>query len=184
MKLSIEINLRAKPKYEIFLFSTHLHELKISRRTFGYMLKMFTVQMKTLMNAVCNVVDNTYTFLLNDQKPKWWGFCCSPILIKNLFLRKKQTDHVWHLNLARVENAEVIQDNTAPKSYFPQLIENYYWALSTNSGTRLFWQEKTASRKVSSLASWRADKYFKQARSFPRNKTKIKRKSTTEIIPS
>ena len=24
-----------------------------------------------------------------------------------------------------------------PKSYLPQVVENYYWALSTNSGTKL-----------------------------------------------
>ena len=32
---------------------------------------------------------------------------------------------MWHLILARVEKAEVIPDNTAPKSYFPLLVENY-----------------------------------------------------------
>ena len=70
---------------------------------------------------------------------------------ENLFLTKKQTDHMSHLNLARVEKAEVIPDNTAPKIYLPLFIENYYWALSKNSGTRLLRQEKIASRKVSKL---------------------------------
>ena len=52
---------------------------------------------------------------------------------------------------------------------------------STKTGTN---HEKLASRRVSSYASWMSDKYFKQARSFPRNKNKIKRKSTTEILAS
>ena len=39
---------------------------------------------------------------------------------------------------------------------------------SANSGTKLKGRKKIACRKVSSLASWIADKYFKQARSFPR----------------
>ncbi len=37
-------------------------------------------------------------------------------IIKNLFLTKKQTDHVWHLILIRVEKAQVILDNTASKA--------------------------------------------------------------------
>ena len=49
---------------------------------------------------------------------------------------------MWHLNLGRVKKAKVILDNTAPKSYLPLLVENYYWALSRNSGTRLLRQEK------------------------------------------
>ena len=72
---------------------------------------------------------------------------------------KKQTNHVWHLILARVEKAEVIPDNTAPKTYLPLFVENFYWALSINLETRLLGQEKMASRKVLSLTSWIADKY-------------------------
>ena len=70
----------------------------------------------------------------------------------NLFLTRKQTDHVRHL-IWLVEKGEVILNNMAPKCYLPLFVENYYWALSTNLGTRLLRQEKTASRKVSSLAS-------------------------------
>ena len=70
------------------------------------------------------------------------------LIYRNLFLTKKQTDYAWHLILARVEKAAVIPDNTVPKSYLPLFVENYYWALSTNSGTRLLRQEKKASRKV------------------------------------
>ena len=74
-------------------------------------------------------------------------------LYKNLFLTKKPTDHARYLILTRVEKGEVIPYNAAPKSYLPLLVENYYWALSTNLRTRLLRQEKIASRKVSSLAS-------------------------------
>ncbi len=44
------------------------------------------------------------------------------------------------------------------KNYLPLFVENYYWALSMNSETRLLRQEKIASRKVSSLASWIVNK--------------------------
>ena len=81
-----------------------------------------------------------------------------------------------------MKKGEVIPDNMAPKSYFP-LSRTTIRTLSTNSGTKLR-AEKIASRRVSSLASWIADKYLKKARNFPRNKSKIKRKSTTEILPS
>ena len=50
---------------------------------------------------------------------------------KNLFLTKKQTDHVWHLNLAWVQKGEVTPDNMAPKNYLPLSVENYYWTLCT-----------------------------------------------------
>ena len=45
---------------------------------------------------------------------------------KNLFLRKKSNRPRAELDLARVEKGEVIPDNTAPKSYFPLIVENYY----------------------------------------------------------
>ena len=48
------------------------HEPKMSRGALGFMLQMYTVQLKALLNAACNV-DNTCTFslggylnLLND----------------------------------------------------------------------------------------------------------------------
>ena len=58
-------------------------------------------------------------------------------IYKHSFLTKKQTDHVGHLILAQMEKTEVIQDNTAPKSYLPLFVEHYSWAFSTNLGTRL-----------------------------------------------
>ena len=66
------------------------------------------------------------------------------------------------VNLARVEKGEVILDNMEPRSYLQQFVKNYYWAISMNLGTRLLRQEKIASRKVLSLASGIANKYFKQ----------------------
>ena len=53
----------------------------------------------------------------------------------------KQIDQVWHLILAKVEKVEVIPDNTAPKSYLILHVENSYWPLSMNLGTRLLRQE-------------------------------------------
>ena len=47
--------------------------------------------------------------------------CC----YKKLFLTVKQIDHVRHL-IWSVEKAEVIPDNTAPKSYFLLFDDNYY----------------------------------------------------------
>ena len=44
------------------------------------------------------------------------------------FISNKESNHVWHLNLTRVEKAEVITDNIAPKSYLPLFVEKYYWA--------------------------------------------------------
>ena len=90
---------------------------------------------------------------------------------KNLFLTKKQTDHVWHLIL---EKAEVIPDNTATKSYLPLFVENYYWALSTNLGSRMLRQEKDSLQKSSSLASWKADKHSNR----PETSPEIQLKST------
>ena len=91
---------------------------------------------------------------------------------KNLFLTKKQTDHVWHLILARVEKAEVIPDNTAPRSYLSLFVKNYS-GLSVRT-----WAPDCQGGKIW-LADWfitrflESRKMFQQARSFPRNKTKI-----------
>ena len=57
------------------------------------------------------------------------------------------------LQLTRVKTGEVIPDNTAPKSYLPLFVENYYWAFCTNSRTRRIRQAKMASKKVSSFVS-------------------------------
>ena len=85
------------------------------------------------------------------------------------------------LDLARVPKREVIPDNTAPKSYLLFLSRTTTETLSTNSRTKLR-QEKLTRRKVSSLTSWKASTYFKQARNFPSDKSKIKWKSTIEIL--
>ena len=77
-------------------------------------------------------------------------------------------------DLARVEKGEVIPDSAAPKSDF--LFLNYNWTLSTNSGTELQRHEKLEQ------ADWFRHPVLEW--SFPRNKSKIKRKSTTEILPS
>ena len=71
----------------------------------------------------------------------------------------KQTDHVWHLILARVEKPEVIQDNTASKSYLPQFIENYDGGPQCEHGYQRVKVEKFSQQAGSSLASWKADKY-------------------------
>ena len=80
----------------------------------------------------------------------WFGLVW--FMYKNLFLTKKQTDHVWHLILSRVEKAELILYNIAPKSY-------NYWALSVNLGIRLSRWKKYSQQTDSSIASWKADKY-------------------------
>ena len=56
-------------------------------------------------------------------------------LYKNLFLRKKSSWPRATLDLAWVEKGEIIPDRATPKSYLPLFVENYYWTLSTNSGT-------------------------------------------------
>ena len=84
---------------------------------------------------------------------------------------------MWHLNSARVEKIEVTPDNTAPKSYLPLFVENYYWALTTNLETRVLRQEKNSQQKGFITRFLNIQLVFKQARSFLRNKTKIKRKS-------
>ena len=80
-----------------------------------------------------------------------------------------------------MEKGEVTPDNAAPKSYFPLFVENYYWDSQYEFGDQT--TEKNSQQRVSLLASWTTDN-FKQTRSFPKNKSKIKRKSTTEILSS
>ena len=81
-----------------------------------------------------------------------------------------------------MEKGERIPDKAAPKSYFPFLSRTTIEPAVRIRGPN--WsQEKLATRWVSSLASWIAGK-LEQARNFPRNKSKIKRKSTTGILPS
>ena len=58
-------------------------------------------------------------------------------LYKNLFLKKKSSQPCAVLDLAKVENGEVILDNMAPKSYFLFLSRTTIKTLSTNSGTKL-----------------------------------------------
>ena len=53
---------------------------------------------------------------------------------KNLFLTRKQTDYVWHLIFARVEKAEVIPDNRAPKSCILPFVKTTIRPLGGASG--------------------------------------------------
>ena len=55
----------------------------------------------------------------------------------------------------------------------PTICRKLQLSLQYEVGEQTVKAGKIASKMVSSLASWIADKYFKQARSFPRNKTKI-----------
>ena len=73
-----------------------------------------------------------------------------------------------------MEKEEVLPDNMVPKSYLPLFVENYYWDPQYEFRDQTVKaREKIANRRVSSLASWIADKYFKQARSFPKIKVKL-----------
>ena len=72
-----------------------------------------------------------------------------------------------------MEKEEVIPDNTAPKSYLPLFVENYYWDPQYEFGDRTVKAGKNNCRWVSSLVSWIADNHFKQARSFTRNKINV-----------
>ena len=56
-------------------------------------------------------------------------------LYKNLFLRKKSSWPRAALDLAAVEKGEVIPESAPSKTHF-LFLSNYYWTLSTNSGTR------------------------------------------------
>ena len=84
---------------------------------------------------------------------------------KNLFQRKKSNRPRAALDLARVEKGEVLPDSTAPKYYFPLFVKIYYWVPHHELGHQTV-------------------KTVKQTRSFSRNKSKIERKSTTEILPN
>ena len=102
------------------------------------------------------------------------------IYLKNLYLRKKSSWPRAALDLARVEKGEVILNNTAPKSYLKFFFLYQELLLVVRIREPNWRQEILASRKVLSLASSIAGTSW----SFPRNESKIKRKSITEILPS
>ena len=78
------------------------------------------------------------------------------------------------LDLPEVEKGEVIPDSVALKSDF-LFVENYYWTLSTNLGPKWLHKElELTDGFCHLLLEW----------SFLRNKSKIKRKLTTQILPS
>ena len=93
---------------------------------------------------------------------------------KNLFLKeiKPTTSGTW---FGQSEKGRNNPRQYGTKKLPPLLSRTTIGTLSTNSRTKLEGRKKIARRWVSSFASWIADKYFKQARSFPRNKTKNKR---------
>ena len=94
------------------------------------------------------------------------------LLYKNSFLRKKikpTTCGTWF--------GQCGKGISSPKQYgTKKLLPANCWELLLGPSVRIrgpnWRQEKLASKWVSSLASWIADKYFNQARSFLRNKTK------------
>ena len=83
-----------------------------------------------------------------------------------------QTNHMQLSIWLEWKKGEVILGNTAPKGTSDYLLWTTIGPFSMNSGTRLLRQEKIVSRRILSLTSWIADKYFKQAKSFARNKSK------------
>ena len=64
---------------------------------------------------------------------------------------------MWYVISAKMKKGEANLENKAPKVAFHHFVDNY--SLSTNSDTKRPKQEILASRLVSSLASWTADKY-------------------------
>ena len=69
-------------------------------------------------------------------------------LYKNLFLTKKQTDHIRLLILAQVEKGEVIPDNTASKCYLPIICQKLLLGLSTNLRDQIVKVRKNNQQKV------------------------------------
>ena len=61
------------------------HEPKMSRGALDYMLQMLTVQLKTLLNEVCKVIDKACAFLLSDWRPSLWGIRC-PMIFQRAML--------------------------------------------------------------------------------------------------
>ena len=94
---------------------------------------------------------------------------------KNLFLRKNQTDHARHLiwpECKKEKEPQTIRHQKTTFSFCRELLLR----LSVRIRGPNWWHEKLELTDGfrHSLLEW----------SFPRNKTKIKWKSTTEILPS
>ena len=101
---------------------------------------------------------------------------------KNLFLRKKSSQTRVAIDLVRVEKGEGIPDNTAPKSYLHFLsrttIRRSVWIRGLN------WRYENLSHQKGFVTRFMKSRKTVKTRSFARNKSKIKWKSTTEILQS
>ena len=100
-----------------------------------------------------------------------------------LFLTAQQTEAVEHADCKGIRSPpmNVLIYDTKPSNGEAPVLEAWgIWSMHSF----LLLSGPLKPGLVSSVASWTVDKYFKQARSFLRNKSKIKRKSTTEITAS
>ena len=76
-------------------------------------------------------------------------------LYKNLFLRRKQIDHVRHLILTRSEKGEL----NATKKLLPTICRELLLNLQCYLEYQTVKVEKFSQQTVLSLASWKTDKY-------------------------